>query len=222
MASKGDYIPRTDADFNSWLTNFLMQLNAQQTSLGVSAAELSALQAAQGNWDNAYDAHQQMQMSAASTSQSKQAARESLEDMVRATVQRIQTLPTLQDSTRALLGITVRATTRTPAPAPTTRPVAQVDTSQRLRHTIIFTDETTPNSRAKPGGARGCEIHVKIGDTPAGPSDLNFLALDTASPYVAVYDDADAGKVAHYMLRWVNSRGDQGPWSQTISATITA
>lgn len=27
--------------------------------------------------------------------------------------------------------------------------------------------------------------------------------------------------VAHYMLRWVNTKGEQGPWSQTVSATIT-
>jgi hypothetical protein len=33
---------------------------------------------------------------------------------------------------------------------------------------------------------------------------------------------ADAGKPAFYMLRWVNPRGERGPWSQTVSATITA
>jgi len=28
--------------------------------------------------------------------------------------------------------------------------------------------------------------------------------------------------VAHYMLRWVNTRGQKGPWSETASATIGA
>ena len=32
----------------------------------------------------------------------------------------------------------------------------------------------------------------------------------------------DANKVAHYMLRWVNTRGEKGPWSETVSATIGA
>ena len=101
--------------------------------------------------------------------------------------------------------------------------VAQVDTGQRLRHAISFADETTPNSRAEPEAVRGCEIWVKVGDpAPAGPSELTFLALDTASPYVAEYDGGDGGKTARYMLRWANSRGEQGPWSQTVSATITA
>lgn len=70
---------------------------------------------------------------------------------------------------------------------------------------------------------RGCEIWVKVGDpAPTDPSQLSFLALDTASPYVAEYDGADAGKTAHYMLRWVNTREEKGPWSQTVSATIPA
>jgi hypothetical protein len=31
---------------------------------------------------------------------------------------------------------------------------------------------------------------------------------------------ADAGKNAHYLVRWITSRGDAGPWSETASATI--
>ena len=104
----------------------------------------------------------------------------------------------------------------------TSRPVATVDTSQRLRHIISFVDELTQTSRAKPAGMVGCEIWVKIGGSaPADPSELTYLATDTRSPYVAEFDGADAGKTAYYMLRWVNTRGERGPWSQTISGTIT-
>ncbi len=38
---------------------------------------------------------------------------------------------------------------------------------------------------------------------------------------VAEYDETEAGKKAHYMLRWINKKGETGPWSQTVSATIT-
>jgi hypothetical protein len=31
---------------------------------------------------------------------------------------------------------------------------------------------------------------------------------------------ADAGKTARYMLRWVATTGEKGPWSETASATI--
>jgi hypothetical protein len=100
--------------------------------------------------------------------------------------------------------------------------VATVDTSQRLQHTISFVDELSPTSKAKPGGVSGCEVWVKIGTAPADPNELSYLATDTRTPYTAVFEGADGGKMANYMLRWVNTRGERGPWSQTVSATITA
>jgi hypothetical protein len=48
------------------------------------------------------------------------------------------------------------------------------------------------------------------------------VALDTSSPYLLVHDPADAGKTAHYLLRWVNTRSQPGPWRETLSATIGA
>ncbi len=93
---------------------------------------------------------------------------------------------------------------------------------ERLRHTIQFVDELT-SSHAKPDGVVGCEVWVKVGDpAPADASALKYLATDTLTPYTVDYDGADAGKIAYYMLRWVNTRGEQGPWSQTVSATIGA
>jgi hypothetical protein len=55
---------------------------------------------------------------------------------------------------------------------------------------------------------------------PADPGQCHFVALDTSSPYLLVHDPADAGKTAHYMMRWVNTRNQPGPWSETVSATI--
>ena len=69
----------------------------------------------------------------------------------------------------------------------------------------------------------GAEVWVKIGDSPpANEGDMTFLALDTATPYNAVYQIAEGGKTAHHMLRWINTKGEKGAWSQTVSATITA
>jgi hypothetical protein len=223
MSSTRDYIPRSDADFNTWLTTFMSAIDTRGTALGVIAGEVEALQTARNAWITALAEHNEAQVVATTATQIKNQARENLEDLARATVRRLQTHPNIQDSDRLAFGINTRSTARTQAPAPSTRPVAQVDTGQRLRHTITFSDETTPNSRAKPDGIRGCEIWVKVGEAPpASPSELTFLALDTASPYVTDYDGTDAGKTAHYMLRWANTRGEQGPWSQTVSATITA
>ena len=49
-----------------------------------------------------------------------------------------------------------------------------------------------------------------------------FLSVDTRTPYVVDYPGEDAGKTAHYMLRWFATTGEKGPWSETASATIGA
>jgi len=57
---------------------------------------------------------------------------------------------------------------------------------------------------------------------PPGPSELSFLSVDTRTPYVADFPGEAGGKTAHYMLRWVATTGEKGPWSETASATIGA
>jgi hypothetical protein len=218
-----DYIPAADADFNTWLTNFLSFASANLAALGLVVGDVTPSQTAATQWNTDYAAHVATQAAAQGARQTKDQSRAQVETLVRPLVQRLQTTGTVKDSHRESLGINVRSTTRTAAAEPATRPVATVDTSQRLRHVISFVDETTPNSRAKPDGVSGCELWVKVGDAPpVSPSECHYLATDTSTPYTANYDGGDAGKVAHYMLRWVNTRGERGPWSQTSSATITA
>ena len=117
----------------------------------------------------------------------------------------------MTDAQRQSLSITVRSTTRTLTGAPTSKPVAQVDTSQRLRHTISFVDEMTPTSRAKPDGVQGCEIWIKIGEpAPTGPADFKYLATDTRSPYLVEFDAADAGKTTLSQLEDQQVKGRRG------------
>lgn len=86
--------------------------------------------------------------------------------------------------------------------------------------------------------------------TPGDPDTFRFVALDpgraaadivrhrnarsfarrnggvsrasTQTPYTLDFDAADGGKNAHYLLRWVNSTGQKGPWSETATVTIGA
>lgn len=217
-----DYIPDTDAEFRAWLKNFLDYANANLAALGLVAADTAPIGTAATTFNTKLEENVAAQAAAKGAVESKEAARAAVEALVRPLVQRIQTSATVLDSQRHSLGLNVRSTTRTPAPVPTTRPVATIDTSQRLQHTISFGDEETPGNRKKPAGVMGCEIWMKIGDAPTDPSELTYLATDTRTPYTVTFDGADAGKLASYMLRWTNKRGERGPWSQTVSATITA
>ena len=64
---------------------------------------------------------------------------------------------------------------------------------------------------------------LSLGPTPpVDPGELTFLTVDTPSPYTPDYPGSEGGKQAHYILRWVSTNGDKGPWSETASATIGA
>lgn len=217
-----DYVPNTDADFDTWQDNLYKYASDHLAELGLTTADLAPITAARSGWTTTLADHISAQAAAQVASQAKISSREDYEALLRSFVQGVQAKPDLDDKHRAGLQINVRSTSRTPAGVPGSSPVATIDTSHRLRHTINFNDEHTPTRRAKPEGVMGCQIWVKVGDpAPTGPSQLHFLATDTATPYIAEYDEADANKVAHYMLRWENRKGEAGPWSQTVSATIT-
>ena len=216
-----DYLPISDTNFTAWMQNFITYVTANLAALGLTAADLAPIQNAETVWETAYAANVTAQAQAQSTRQAKDDARTDQETLIRPLVAQLQASPTVTDAQRQALQLTVRSSARTAAPTPTSRPVATVDTSHRLQHTISFVDELTPTSRAKPDGVAGCEIWVKIGQPPSDPSELTYLATDSRTPYDAEFDGEDAGKTAYYMLRWVNSRNERGPWSQTVSATIT-
>ncbi|PYS81018.1 MAG: hypothetical protein DMF67_18305 [Acidobacteria bacterium] len=215
-----DYIPDSDADFDSWQQNLYGYVNSHLSEIGLTAADLTPLAAAQTTWRDAFGAHVTAQSAAQGARQSKDAARADLETQTRNFVRRVQGMPSTTDEIRASMGLPVRKE-KAPTPVPSTRPVASVETDHRLRHTINFIDELTPGSKGKPDGVAGCEIWMKVGEAPAGPSQVTYLGTDTRTPYLVEHDETDAGKTAYYMLRWVNAKGEQGPWSHTVSATIT-
>ena len=217
-----DYVPAPDPAFDNWQgVTLLPYITANRAALGVSTGTLTDLTAAQTDWTGKYATHQATQAQAVSDRQAKDDSRNAYEALIRSTVGQIQKNPAVTDTQRAAMQITVPSGTHTPAPTPTSRPVGTVDTSQRLMHKIEFRDEATPTSRAKPAGVAACELYLFIGTTaPAGPDAMHLQAVDKSTPYLMEFDSADAGKTAWWALRWVNTRGEHGPWSATVSGTI--
>ena len=222
-----DYIPGSDTEFQIWVDNFVTYANAHLADLGIIPPNIIPITNALADFTGKMTANVTAQQAAQSARQAKDDSRDTLESLVRTLVKQLQASSAVDDTERTALGITVRDKIRTAAVGDiTTRPIGAVDTSQRLRHEIRFSDEATPTRRAKPAGIMGCEIWVKVADpgqpAPVSADELRFVTLDTATPYIAEFDGADGGKTAHYMLRWVKSGGEKGPWSETVSATITA
>ena len=216
------YIPDADPEFKDWVKIYAEYINVNFAALGLTVAQNTALQAFFADWEAAYDAHLEGQATASSLTQHKNTARKNLEENVKELTNTLQSRSAVTNEQKAALQITIRKTTKTSPPVPTTRPVGIVDNSKRLEHKIKFFDEATPNSIKKPDGVRACEIWHKVdGPPPVDEKEVTYVAFDTRTPYIVHYDGTDAGKMAHYMLRWINTRNEHGPWSETISATIS-
>lgn len=220
--SNSDYIPDSDLEFNVWQANFITTVEAKATTWDIPADEITALKAKQAPWTAAFSSASNRQGRNTGDVRAKNDARKPYEKSLRTfTTQRLSYNPKVTNSDREHMGLNVKTDARTPSPKPVTRPTGTIDFSVRLRHTIQFVDEAVPRRKAKPDGVHGCEIWVKIGgEAPKDASELTFLATDTATPYVADFEGADAGKIAYYWLRWVNTRGEHGPWGNTLSAMI--
>lgn len=212
-----DYIPQSDADFNIWQSSLITLVQANATTWGILATDVTALVALQITWNAAFGKAANKQNRTSADVQAKDDARAAYEKGLRKFVaQWLTNNSKIADSERERMNITVKSATHTPSPVPASSPVATIDFSVRLQHIINFADEHTPRSKAKPAGVHGCEIWMKVN----GAADFTYLATDTATPYIATFDIAQAGQTASYRLRWVNTRGQQGPWSSIVSATV--
>ncbi len=64
----------------------------------------------------------------------------------------------------------------------------------------------------------------QIGDAGA-PTDAaapTFLTMTTKPSFRAEFKAGEGGKTAVYMARWVNTRGEKGPWSEVTTTTLAA
>jgi hypothetical protein len=216
-----DIFPQSDTLFLSFVQNFTAKFVGSEVDYGETAPIGTAIDAAATAFETDLNANGAAQSAAEAARQDKDTSRASLEVLLREVIGRMQNNPAVDDGEREALGIRVYDTERTSVNAPTSRPVGQVDTSQRFEHKVSFRDEMTPTSMAKPAGVRACQLFLKIGGVPpVDASECDYIATDTRSPYTYTFDGEDANQTAHWMLRWESTRGETGPWSETVSATI--
>ena len=217
-----DFIPVSEGKLDDFANTF-GGFVADSAPASLSPAIVANVATALAAWKTAYATHKTAQTAATVAASRKDTAKVALIAAIRPAAGIIQSDPAVTGAQRQKAGLRVPDTIRTRASVPAARPIAQVDISMRLQHTLSWRDEATPTRRAKPKGVLGAEIWSCIGpNPPTSPGQCHFVAMATSGRYVLPHDAADAGKSAHYLLRWVNTRSEHGPWSETLSATIGA
>lgn len=227
MARSGEhYMPRPDGNFSAWANHYYEAVKKFYDSQGLDPDLLTPLMKALETWNAQYPAHVRAQAAAEAARQAKDAARAALEKEVRPVTNFVQGYPKTTNADRAEMGITVRDTSPSPAPAPSSRPLAIVDVGGRLTHQLRLVDESTPTRRARPKGVQRAEVFVALTPpgqpAPANPGDYRYIGSVTRGETTLSFESDKGGMQAHYLSRWVSTSGATGPWSETASATVAA
>ncbi|MDR1116189.1 MAG: hypothetical protein LBL33_08625 [Tannerella sp.] len=180
----------------------------------------SVVKPAKTGWENAWAAYQDPAQRTRVITFTKNEKRETYEKILRILVQLLKYNQRITDENRTAMGIVMRNTTGTPVKAPKTRPEFIIDTST-IRRLIIAFWNLTGRSKAKPHGVHGAEIRWAILDhPPVSVEELVHSSFDTHSPFELAFDESERGKTVYICLRWENTRGEKGPWSEIVKAVI--
>jgi hypothetical protein len=129
--------------------------------------------------------------------------------------------PNVTDSDLVEMGLPKRKVNPpTPAPVPTTYPIAKIDISLVSRLTISYVDSHT-GKKGKPKGVAGAVIHWAI--LPAPPKDYAELynsVLHTNSPLVLDFTEEQRDKTVYFRFAWQNVRGEKGAYGEIVSARV--
>jgi len=221
-----NYVPAQDGEFNVWAQNFDATLTADPTAFGEDASTAAAVAAEVAAWTTAYDLAVNPATRTAPTVAAKDAARVTTESVIRPVAQRINANAAVTNQQRSDLGITIRSTVPTPVPPPVTVPTLALVSAIPGQHTLSFSDEATPTSKAKPFGVVAMELFRVIGVVPAvDPAQTGLIASITRSPTFVSTPVADSGSVATYFARWVTRSGpggvaQPGPWSAPLNVIV--
>lgn len=219
-------IPRSDTQFDAMWTAFMSYATPNLVALGINALDVEwvSLVAAKTDWDTKFPAHITAQANAESARAAKDVSRDTGETLLEALISILRANKVdVSNAELEALGLSLHDTIRTPSPVPSTRPVIKIDTSQRQQQTISWVDESTLTSVKKPAGVHGCELFLKIGGAaPTSLADCVQIVVDTKSPYLYVFEPEAFGQPVYWIGRWVNTRGEVGPISETVTATVVA
>jgi hypothetical protein len=221
MANK-DYLPEKDKDFLVWSKNFLANLSQIRYNVSFPDSEYLKLSTECNDFEQKLEASENPATRTSVTVEAKNIARKLLRINLRVDVKAYLTFnPSVTDDDRKAMGLPVHKTTRTPSKVADKAPDTDVDTSVPGRVTVHFFEKSGSHKRAKPEGQHCIEMIWIISDTPPAKwEDLIHSIVDTNSPVTLSFENDQRGKTLYFALRWENTRGEKGPWTEIQSTII--
>lgn len=210
-----DFIPKRDAEFDTWLNQFSTTFTAIGGTLGFSPGDIATITSARTAWQTDYNAHINAQNNARAARATKDNQRENVEDIVRAYVRQIQANPSTTDAQRAQLGITIPSGSRTKPEVPEVSPKIEINWSERGQVKLFVGGFTGGTGFAFPEFAKMVEIQYRF---PNG--DWQLAGVSGKRTFTHTLSNTEPLTV-EYRARYLNSQSEAGPWSETDIAQVS-
>jgi hypothetical protein len=216
-----DYLPTTHARFFEWQSDFYDRLSEKMNSFQIDESKLKPLTAVKSKYELAHQRASNPDLASRADRLERDEREVEYKAEIRLFVnENIRYNSRVTDYDKQALMLVVPDRSPTPAAVPATHPVIKVDFSEPSRHTLHIMDESK-NGKAKPAGIKECEIWYKIADEePARYDDLHYAGSASKPVFLLTFDVPERGKKVWYNARWVNTRGEKGPWGEFENAFI--
>jgi len=217
----GPYIPAKNAQYQAWLLNFSTVITANPANYGLTSTDASNIAAAYTTWHNAYVAATTAATRTSVTVAAMATAKASSLITARTYAQIIQNNAGVSDANKAAAGLTVRATGRTPIPAPTNVPILSIATLQVGVTQVNYRNSANPTSKQKPYGAIQVQYVWYVAPTvpPVDGDAATSSAIASKSPFLFNTPSGATGKAIYMFARFQTRRGLVGPWSAALNFT---
>jgi len=219
MPERGPF-PAPDGAFNTYANTASKYLRDNKDRLKVDDDQLTGLGNLMEQWNGIFPDSQNKDKRTKSITDDKNKLRPVLEDQFRLIYGDIpQSKLTVND--RNTLNLKARDLTPTPVPVADDAPGIEMEKNIHLQQVIRFVNPKDKESRKIPEGyKRILESYIgdkglKADDIPFGNSKLCSRFLKTIN-----FTEAQTGKCAYYRACYVNTKGEEGSWSDVFFRVI--
>ncbi len=221
-----DVFPKNNEGFDAFQDNMVKQATTNKVAWVIDATQLGLLPPLQAKWAAAYGPCKIKGNATAVQRKARDLAKAAYMKQMRLFIKsQIQNNPNMTDDNKLQCGVKPHKTTRTPVAVPNTTPVVTIE--QQTGSSTIFNCRQQPgedgsSKRGKPDGVAKVKMVWAIAATPpASPDFCNNSQYSGKTKSVVQFDTINRGKTFYGFACWVNSKDQQGPWSNLFGGNIS-
>lgn len=217
------FLPTQEGALNNWLQNFSTRISASPGTYGLKPADAASIAAAVAAWVLAYQTAVAPSTRTRGAVAAKRIEKKNVVAVVRGFAGVIRGDDSVSGELKINLGLRLRPRRGAPVPAPADAPALALHRMGTGVHELRARRSGESTSSAKPYGVASLMVYRAVGEGAArGVEEAQFLTLVTRARFTSTFERAQRGQTATYFARWINTKGEPGPWSNAMSAAIAA